>query len=29
MTETSYDVRVWKIARRKNARGRVTSYAVR
>lgn len=29
MTETTYDVRIWKITRRKNAKGKVTSYAVR
>ncbi|ASU78349.1 integrase [Actinopolyspora erythraea] len=29
MTETTYDVRVWKIQNRKNAKGKVTSYRVR
>lgn len=29
MTETTYDVRIWKITSRKNTKGKVTSYAVR
>lgn len=29
MSETTYDVRIWKITSRKNAKGKVTSYAVR